>query len=400
MKKINEKEGMSLIVLTITIIVMFILSGVIIVGLSDNNPISKANRAKFETDFANYKEELSAYLVNRLYEDYKFNPETIEAKAEDMKKYISSMNEQYYNEFEIVKGELIYIGTSDQGLAEEVYSQGLVAYFSPLTPPEYDEIGNYWYWPITLIGQQQACSIKGAKICGWNFPAGVEEKYKNGEFSTFNGSAGATYKSGYDPEKKSYNLDGTNDYMVIDNDMILDVSRERKTASKITNITADKSFTMSVTAIAKKFGVTSKILVQRPNVTNYNFIGFTTNSLGKLAPYLGACNGMTTDLKGAVKVSVANFNVNSFVKVTASLNGKENNLYINGRKANTEVYNAQALDVNTQPAYWNIGRQHTEDSNNASQYAALELKTITFWEDTLDSSTIYQNYKTEKVMEE
>ena len=51
MKNINKrKNGISLIVLVITILVMIILAGVVIVSLSKNNPIEKAKEAEFKTN--------------------------------------------------------------------------------------------------------------------------------------------------------------------------------------------------------------------------------------------------------------------------------------------------------------------------------------------------------------
>lgn len=60
------KKGMSLIVLVITILVMIILAGVVVVGLSNNNPIGQANSAKALTDLANAKQQVSLYASNKL----------------------------------------------------------------------------------------------------------------------------------------------------------------------------------------------------------------------------------------------------------------------------------------------------------------------------------------------
>ena len=52
----KNKSGISLIVLVITIIVMIILAAAIILSLSNSGIISKANKAKTDSDTANLKE--------------------------------------------------------------------------------------------------------------------------------------------------------------------------------------------------------------------------------------------------------------------------------------------------------------------------------------------------------
>ena len=64
------KKGMSLIVLVITILVMIILAGVVVVGLSDNNPIESANAAKALTELSNYSQSASLYAANKLSKGY------------------------------------------------------------------------------------------------------------------------------------------------------------------------------------------------------------------------------------------------------------------------------------------------------------------------------------------
>ena len=54
--KVKLKGGISLIVLVITIIVMIILAAAIILSLSNSGIISKANKAKTDSDTANLKE--------------------------------------------------------------------------------------------------------------------------------------------------------------------------------------------------------------------------------------------------------------------------------------------------------------------------------------------------------
>ena len=59
--KLKEKQGISLIVLVITIIVIIILAVAVILSIANNNPISNANKAKFQSDLKSIQEELDLY---------------------------------------------------------------------------------------------------------------------------------------------------------------------------------------------------------------------------------------------------------------------------------------------------------------------------------------------------
>ena len=59
----NNKKGISLIVLVITILVMIILAGVVIVSLQKNNPVQKANEAKLKDSVASVRGAISQYAV-------------------------------------------------------------------------------------------------------------------------------------------------------------------------------------------------------------------------------------------------------------------------------------------------------------------------------------------------
>ena len=69
--KLEEKRGISLIALVITIIVMIILATAIILSLFDSGIIGKANKAKIDSDTANLKE-----YVNALKAEYELMSET------------------------------------------------------------------------------------------------------------------------------------------------------------------------------------------------------------------------------------------------------------------------------------------------------------------------------------
>ena len=59
----NNKKGISLIVLVITILVMIILAGVVIVSLQNDNPINKAKYAKMVDSVQSVRAAISQYAV-------------------------------------------------------------------------------------------------------------------------------------------------------------------------------------------------------------------------------------------------------------------------------------------------------------------------------------------------
>ncbi len=75
----NKRKGISLIVLVITILVMIILSGVVIVSLSKNNPVGKAKEATFKTDVSTFEGDLSFFLANSLAENSTLRMEEVDA---------------------------------------------------------------------------------------------------------------------------------------------------------------------------------------------------------------------------------------------------------------------------------------------------------------------------------
>ena len=121
MKNINKrKNGISLIVLVITILVMIILSGVVIVSLSKNNPIEKAKEATFKQDMASIGEELESFIVNKVAEDSTFLKSSLHADINSCKYNTNAMdktiydvlpslkNSRYKKQIQIEQGSLVY----------------------------------------------------------------------------------------------------------------------------------------------------------------------------------------------------------------------------------------------------------------------------------------------------
>ena len=120
MKNMNKRKGISLIVLVITILVMLILSGVVIVSLSKNNPIEKAKEATFKQDLISIGEELEMFITNQLAQNSMFNKETLFATKnsctfntntnyKNIYDIITTLKgTKYKNQIEIKRGELYY----------------------------------------------------------------------------------------------------------------------------------------------------------------------------------------------------------------------------------------------------------------------------------------------------
>lgn len=119
-----NKKGISLIVLIITIIIMLILTSIIVLSFSENNPIGKANEAKFKSDLSGFRDELAATHADKSISDPDYVPEDVnvnEGKYTTIKQYIPDITEEYANILLIKKGKLLYIGddTNDNYREEE-----------------------------------------------------------------------------------------------------------------------------------------------------------------------------------------------------------------------------------------------------------------------------------------
>lgn len=119
MKKTN-REGISLIVLVITIIVMLILVSAVILKLKDSNIPDNAKEVTFKSDVSGLKDELLAYVINA--EAHGTEKDEINYSGEEIKNAITSINEKYIRILEVENGELKYVGENEyeKKWAEEV----------------------------------------------------------------------------------------------------------------------------------------------------------------------------------------------------------------------------------------------------------------------------------------
>ena len=130
MRKSNIKEsnnGITLIALVITIIVLLVLAGVTISTLtSDNGLIEKTSEAQFKTEIAAYKEELDLSIIEdegnkKANRTQKFNA----TSYNDIKKLIPSFNQKYENILVVEEDKLVYKG-NDKTLYKMAVSANLI----------------------------------------------------------------------------------------------------------------------------------------------------------------------------------------------------------------------------------------------------------------------------------
>ena len=119
-----KKRGISLIVLIITIIVVIILATIIILSFNKNNPIKKAQEAKFKTEVSQFKEELLMTHANNLAENKRYKSESVNVEVgnySSMKAYIPSITEDYAARLYIKNGELAYVDEGNSEYDEDEY---------------------------------------------------------------------------------------------------------------------------------------------------------------------------------------------------------------------------------------------------------------------------------------
>lgn len=119
----ENKNGITLVALVITIIVLLILAGVsLTLVLGENGIVTKSIKSKFLHDVAQFKEELEmsvdaeevkekrnrATKINVYRSDYDKN-----SFISEIKKYIPSFNNNYSEKFEIIEDQLVYIGNNE-----------------------------------------------------------------------------------------------------------------------------------------------------------------------------------------------------------------------------------------------------------------------------------------------
>lgn len=122
-----KPQGITLISLVVTILILLILAGVgIPLTIGDNGIFSRASKATLVAEFSNYLEELQLYNGEKSLQNLQYNPETLNAgkntlvydtQPEDeqgsIKDVIKSIKDEYLDKFEVVNGKLVMNTTDD-----------------------------------------------------------------------------------------------------------------------------------------------------------------------------------------------------------------------------------------------------------------------------------------------
>ena len=136
----KKQEGITLIALIITIIVLLILAGVSIAMLTGTNGIlTQEQKAKLSTELSSYKEQLELYKTEKLSENREFLESTLTVGKESLKyntqpdgetgnikTVIPNIKDEYIDKVEIIKGSLL-INTQDKNEIEIAKSLGIAA---------------------------------------------------------------------------------------------------------------------------------------------------------------------------------------------------------------------------------------------------------------------------------
>ena len=132
-----DANGITLIALVVTIVVMLVLAGVSINLLTgDNGAITKAKQAKMKSEFATYNEELELFNTARYMENPEYSIGTLTAgkstlnyntnngSGGNIKEILTSISDEYLDKVEIIKGE-IYINTKNKMEIEVAQEMGI-----------------------------------------------------------------------------------------------------------------------------------------------------------------------------------------------------------------------------------------------------------------------------------
>lgn len=104
----QNRKGISLIVLVITIIVMIIIAGVVIISLNDENSVAEAKKVAFQNEIASTQEALEINLKTREMKDSNFDRYSVNATTEDeIKQYVKKVDKEVVKYLEVQDGMLV-----------------------------------------------------------------------------------------------------------------------------------------------------------------------------------------------------------------------------------------------------------------------------------------------------
>ena len=118
---VENKRGISLIILIITIIVVIILASAIILSFKEKNPINRANEAKFKADLDSFRNELLNTHNEKEIKNFEYVRGDINADAGDyikMKVFIPDITKDYSKILAIKNGRLVYVDKTNPNYDE------------------------------------------------------------------------------------------------------------------------------------------------------------------------------------------------------------------------------------------------------------------------------------------
>ena len=136
--KIKEINGITLIALVITIIVLLILAGVSIATLTgDSGILTQSKKSKISTELSSYKEQVELYKQGKYIENNNFLAESLTAGKENLfyntqpsgeegniKTIIENISDEYLEKIKIIKVKLL-INTQDKDEVKIAQSLGI-----------------------------------------------------------------------------------------------------------------------------------------------------------------------------------------------------------------------------------------------------------------------------------
>ena len=155
----NSKKGISLIVLIITIIVIVILATAILVSVINNNPISEANKARYESD----RDNMQAVFTNTVGKIMAENQGTVNVTAGQINTEIKDVNE--------ATGEVAYTVDNATVAANAsgkiVFDKGTndaTTYYTGKKLPIYQAGETKWYVDSEGVLSLKVAGVKYGKI--------------------------------------------------------------------------------------------------------------------------------------------------------------------------------------------------------------------------------------------
>ena len=121
--KLDQKRGISLIVLIVTIIVIIILAAAVILTITKNNPVSSAKEATFKEDMSNIQDELSMYLSKKYTDNpLSFEKSSVNLSGDSMVTELPS-TKKYKDKVSVIKGKLAWNGETENNTEYKWFSE-------------------------------------------------------------------------------------------------------------------------------------------------------------------------------------------------------------------------------------------------------------------------------------